>query len=60
MTNVDNIGYFRGKAIGAMSREELLEFAGWAGPRIVELEKMADKHLDLDLNREALSLTPQP
>jgi hypothetical protein len=52
---MDKIGIFRGKPISGMTREELLEFAAWAGQRIYELEKMADKHLDLDLNREVIS-----
>lgn len=35
---MDKIGYFKGKPISEMSREELLEFAQWAGKKIWELE----------------------
>lgn len=52
---MDKIGIFRGKPISEMSREDLLTFASWAGKRIAELETLADKHQDLDLNREVLA-----
>lgn len=51
---IDSIGVFRGRPISDMSREELLVFAAWAVGRIINLEKLTDKHLELDLKREAL------
>ena len=51
---MDKIGIFKGKAISEMTREELLDFAAWAGKRIVELERKGEKHHDLDLQREVL------
>jgi len=36
----DNIGYFKGKAISKMSRDELLDFAVWAGKEIYRLNKV--------------------
>lgn len=43
---MDNIGYFKGKPISEMTREELLDFAKWAGMRIYELQRMEDKTQD--------------
>ena len=53
----EKIGIFRGKPISEMDRDELLYFAEWASKRIDILEKLADKHLDLDLEREVVKIT---
>ena len=37
---MDKIGIFKGKFISRMTRNELLDFAEWAGKKIEELEKM--------------------
>lgn len=47
------IGLFKGKEISEMNRVELLDFACWASKRIEELERSADKHINLDLMRES-------
>lgn len=47
------IGLFKGKEISEMNRVELLDFARWASKRIEELERSADKHINLDLMRES-------
>ena len=49
---MDKIGYFKGKPISEMTREELLHFAQWAGNKIAELQSIADKHMELDLHKE--------
>jgi len=53
---MEKIGTFRGKEISQMNREELLEFAAWAAKRIEGLEKIAENHMELDLQRELLGL----
>ena len=53
----EKIGIFRGKPTREMDRDELLYFAEWASKRIDSLEKLADKHLDLDLERDVLALS---
>ena len=42
MREIDEIGMFYGKCISQMSREELLEFAKWAGKKIEELENKVE------------------
>jgi len=52
----ETIGIFRGKPISEMDIDELLYFAEWASKRIASLEKLVDKHLDLDLKREVIEI----
>lgn len=55
---IDPIGYFRGKAVTEMSRDELIDFAKWAGNRIWELQKIEqstqDYRLDLEVRRNLI------
>ena len=48
------IGKFKGKEITEMDRDDLLDFAKWASVRIQHLEKLAERHMDLDLEKEVL------
>lgn len=49
------IGMFKGKFLEDMDKSELLDFAAWAANRIQELQKIADKHYELDLEAEVLT-----
>lgn len=51
---MDKIGTFKGKPISEMSRDELLEFAKWAGKRISELETIERETEDFRIDRELL------
>lgn len=52
---MDKIGYFKGKAISEISREELLDFATWAGERIASLEGIEKETEKFRINKEVLS-----
>jgi hypothetical protein len=49
---MDSIGIYRGKNISEMTREELLDFARFAGKEIQRLQKISDETLDFRLNKE--------
>lgn len=49
---VDKIGYYRGKPISEMSREELLDFAEYAGKRVQELEVVEKETQDYRIEKE--------
>ena len=46
---------FKGKEISNMTRDELLDFAEWAGHEVFRLQKIADSHYELDLRKEVLT-----
>ena len=52
-TGMDPIGIFKGKKISEMSRSDLIDFAEYAAKRIPDLERIAEKHAELDLMSEA-------
>lgn len=49
---MDKIGIFKGKNISEMTREELLDFASWAGKKIAELETVNTATKDHRLHKE--------
>lgn len=49
---MEEIGMFRGQFISKMSRDELLDFATWAGKRIEELENIEKETQNFRLAKE--------
>jgi hypothetical protein len=49
---MDKIGIFKGKPISTMTRDELLDFATWAGKRIQGLEKIEQETQDYRIDKE--------
>lgn len=53
---MDRIGIFKGKPISEMTRDELLDFAEWAGKEISRLIKIEGETEDFRLCKEAKDL----
>ena len=49
---MDKIGTFKGRPISEMTREELLEFAIWAGKEINRLNIIERETQDFRINKE--------
>lgn len=52
---MDDIGMFKGKYIGEMSHDELLDFARWAGKRISALEQIERETRDYRIGQEIMN-----
>lgn len=52
MNTMDPIGIYKCKGISTMNRDELLDFARWAGKHIPYLQRIADKHHEFDIKQE--------
>ncbi len=49
------IGMFKGKFLEEATREELLDFAGWAGGELNRLTKIENETQDYRIRQEILS-----
>lgn len=49
---MDKIGIFRGVEISKMNKEQLLDFASWAGKRIEHLERLESETPHFRIKKE--------
>lgn len=57
---IDPIGYYKGKPITEMTRDELLEFAWYAGKRIDSYQETSENMEDIKIEAELARFHGEP